>query len=393
MSERFFAPCPRGLEAPLAAELAVLGAQFVHPVDGGVGFAGPQDLAYRANLESRLASRILWQVAHGRYRNEDDLYKLAQRVDWGTHFKVDRTLRVDVAATRSPLQSLEFATLKVKDAVCDRFRADTGKRPSVDKQQPDVRVHVYLSDREATLYLDTSGEPLFKRGWRRDADEAPLRENLAAGVLALSGWTPGTPLLDPMCGAGTIAIEAAMIAADHAPGLLRTFGFQKLGWYDGPTWQRIRQRARDRMRPAGDVVPIFASDIDARAIAAARANAASAGVAGWIDLAQADVLQRAAPSPSGILVANPPYGVRLESDATLAAFYPKLGDALKQRFAGWTACLLTGDLRMPKLIGLKPSRKTPLWNGAIECRLYRFELVAGRPQRAPRAESAADAGG
>jgi putative N6-adenine-specific DNA methylase len=389
MSERFFAPCPRGLETALAAELTLLGGEFVNPAEGGVGFAGPIELAYRANLESRLASRILWQVAHGGYRNEDELYRLAQSVDWSRQFRVDRTLRVDVAATRSPLQSIEFATLKVKDAVCDRFRADSGKRPSVDKQRPDVRVHAYLTEREATLYVDTSGEALFKRGWRRDADVAPLRENLAAGLLALAGWTPETPLLDPMCGAGTIAIEAALIAADAAPGLQRSFGFQKLAWYDGPTWQRMRQRAHDRVRKAPTAPSIFASDIDPQAVARARNNATASGVAEWIELTAADVLGRKAPGTAGLLIANPPYGVRLDDDAKVAAFYPKLGDALKQRFAGWTACLLTGDPRLPKLIGLRPSKRTPLYNGAIECRLFRFEIVAGRPQRAPRAGSAA----
>ena len=384
MTERYFAPCPRGLETALAAELTALGATYVTPAEGGVGCAGPRELAYHANLESRVASRILWQVAHGAYRNADDLYALVKGIDWGRHFTAARTLRVDVTATRSPLTSLEFATLKVKDAVCDRFRADAGKRPSVDKERPDVRVHAYLTDREATLYLDTSGSALFKRGWRHDVDVAPLRENLAAGVLALSGWVPGTPLLDPMCGAGTIAIEAALVAANIAPGLQRTFGFQKLAWFDGPTWQRIRQRARDRMRPAPAAPSIFASDIDPRAVEQCRRNAVAAGVAAWIDMMDADVLARPAPAPSGLLVANPPYGVRLEDDAALAAFYPKLGDALKQHFAGWTACLLTGDARLAKMIGLKPSKRTPLYNGAIECRLYRFEIVAGRPQRAPR---------
>jgi putative N6-adenine-specific DNA methylase len=383
VNERFFAPCPRGLETALALELTALGGEFATPTDGGVGFAGPIGLAYRANLESRLASRILWQVAHGGYRNEDDLYRLAHGIDWSRHFSVERTLRVDVAATRSPLQSIEFATLKVKDAVCDRFRADSGKRPSVDKQRPDVRVHAYLTEREATLYLDTSGEALFKRGWRRDADVAPLRENLAAGVLALAGWAPGTPLLDPMCGAGTIAIEAALAAADIAPGLHRTFGFQKLAWFDGPTWQRIRQRARDRARPAPTARSIFASDVDRYAIAQCRGNAAAAGVADWIESSEADVLAREAPVPAGLLVSNPPYGVRLDDAAKLAAFYPKLGDALKRRFVGWTACLLTGDPRLPKLIGLRPSKRTPLYNGAIECRLFRFQIVAGRPRRAP----------
>jgi putative N6-adenine-specific DNA methylase len=389
VTERFFAPCPRGLESPLAVELAAQGSQYLAPAEGGVAFSGPHELAYHANLESRLASRILWQVAHGRYRNEDDLYKLVHGIEWTKHFRVERTLRVDVAATGSPLASLEFATLKVKDAVCDRFRDDTGKRPSVDKQRPDIRVHAYLAEREATIYLDTSGEALFKRGWRHDADAAPLRENLAAGLIALSGWTPGTPLLDPMCGSGTIAIEAASIAADRAPGLARTFGFQKLAWFDGPAWQRIRQRAHDRVRKAPRARSIFASDIDAHALVQCRSNAATAGVAEWIEIAPADLLARTAPAPTGMLIANPPYGVRLGEEAKLAAFYPKLGDALKQRFAGWTACLLTGDLRLAKLIGLKPSKRTPLYNGNIECRLFRFEIVAGRPVRGPHSTPAA----
>lgn len=380
-TESFFATCPRGLEAGLAAEVTALGASYVTPTDGGVGFAGPLELAYAANLESRLASRILWRVAHGRCRNEKELYALAQDVAWERHFRVDRTLRVDVAATNSPLQSLEFATLKVKDGVCDHFRAKAGSRPSIDKDRPDVRVHAFLSEREATLYLDTSGEALFKRGYRRDTDAAPLRENLAAGLITLSGWIPGTPFLDPMCGSGTIAIEAALIAADRAPGLTRSFGFQKLAWFDGPTWQRLRQRARDRVRSAPDAPSIFASDVDARVVEVTRRNFAAASVGDWVLSEPADALTRTAPATAGMLIANPPYGVRMESDAALAEFYPKLGDALKQRFAGWTACLFSGDTRLPKLIGLRPSRRTPLFNGAIECRLYRFEMVAGRPTR------------
>ena len=252
MSERFFAPCPRGLETALAAELTRIGAVDVTITEGGAGFAGELALAYRANLESRIASRILWRVGGGPYRDEHGLYELVRAIDWTRHFLPTRTLRVDIAATRSPLQSLEFATLRVKDAVCDRFRADTGVRPSIDKRAPDVRVSAYLTERDATIYVDTSGEPLFKRGYRRDAEEAPLRENLAAGLLALTGWTPSLPLLDPMCGSGTIAVEAALIAADRAPGLARTFGFQKLAWFDGPAWQRLKQTARDRCaaRPA-----------------------------------------------------------------------------------------------------------------------------------------------
>jgi putative N6-adenine-specific DNA methylase len=377
MTERFFAPCPRGLETVLAGELDRLGASDVAATDGGVGFSGELALAYRANLQSRIASRVLWRVGGGPYRDERDLYALAHGVDWHRRFGPERRLRVDLAATRSPLTSLEFATLRVKDAVCDRFRAERNVRPSIDKRAPDVRVHVYVTEREATLYLDTSGEPLFKRGYRREAEEAPLRENLAAGLLALAGWTPATPLLDPMCGSGTIVIEAALIAARRAPGLSRTFGFQKLAWYDGPTWQRIRQAARDALQPAPPAPSIFGSDVAPAALAKAAANLSAAQVAPFVHLERADALTREAPAPSGILLANPPYGVRLADQRALAALYPRLGDALKQRFAGWTAYLFTGDLRLPRLIGLKAAKRTPLYNGALECRLFAFPLVAG----------------
>ncbi len=218
MTEHFFAPCPRGLEAALAAELGALGAAEITTTDGGAAFAGPIELAYRANLESRLASRMLWRVGQGAYRDENDVYELAKALDWPRWFRADRTLRVDVAATRSPLTSLEFATLRIKDAVCDRHRAAGGVRPSISKDRPDVRVHAYLTATDASFYLDTSGEPLFKRGYRRETADAPLRENLAAGLLRLAGWQPGTPLLDPMCGSGTIADRGGADRAGHRAG-------------------------------------------------------------------------------------------------------------------------------------------------------------------------------
>ncbi len=381
MSERFFAPCPRGLEGALATELGTLDAQDIAPTDGGVAFAGPIELAYRANLESRTASRILWRVGGGGYRDEKDVHALAKSIDWPRLFGGNRTLRVDVAATRSPLASLEFATLTIKDAVVDRFRADTGSRPSIDKRSPDMRVHAYLASDEVTFYLDTSGEPLFKRGWRHDGDAAPLRENLAAGLVALSGWRPGTPFLDPMCGTGTIAIEAALIASRRAPGLGRRFGFQKLAWYDGPAWQRIRQQAQDRVAPEPAAPLLFASDISPAAVAKCEAHARAARVERWLTIERADVLQRAAPAPAGTIVANPPYGVRLADAERLAVFYPLLGDALKRQFSGWHAWLFTGDLRLAKLIRLKVERRIPLYNGAIECRLFGIPLVAGRHGR------------
>lgn len=382
--ESYFAPCPRGLERMLADEVARLGAVDVAAADGGVAFAGPLELAYRANLESRLASRVLWRVGAGAYRDERDIYALAYALDWPRWFRADRTLRVDVAATRSPLKSLEFATLRIKDAVCDRHRAQAGVRPSISKERPDVRVHAYLSEDQLTLYLDTSGEPLFKRGYRREPMQAPLRENLAAGLLQLAGWRPGVALLDPLCGGGTIAVEAALIALDIAPGLKRTFGFQRLGWYDGPTWQRIKQSAQRRIKAAAPMT-IYASDEDAAAIARCAANLAAAGVAGAVGVECVSVLGRDAPAPAGVIVTNPPYGVRMADAAALAAFYPRLGDALKQHFAKWTAYLFSGDPRLPKLIGLKAKRRMPLYNGALECRLYEYDLIAGsaRARRTP----------
>jgi putative N6-adenine-specific DNA methylase len=377
VTERFFASCPRGLEPALVAELGPLGAQDAVAADGGVSFAGERTLAYHVNLESRLASRVLWRVGGGGYRNEKDVHALARTIDWPALFRSDRTLRVDVAATRSPLQSLEFATLTIKDAIVDRCRDATGTRPSIDKRAPDVRVAAHLTADQATLYVDTSGEPLFKRGYRRETEEAPLRENLAAGLIALSGWTPDQPFLDPMCGSGTLAIEAALIAARRAPGLARTFGFQKLAWFDGPAWQRIKQAARDRVLPAPVRAMIFASDVADAAIARTRANAVAAQVAEFIDLERADALTRPAPAAAGTLVANPPYGVRLSDREKIAELYPLLGDALKQRFAGWTAWLFSGDTALPKLIHLKADRRIPLFNGALECRLYKYRVQSG----------------
>ncbi len=374
---RYFAPCPRGLEAALAVELTTLGACEVTSVAGGVSFGGDRAVGYRANLESRYASRVLQAVGQGAYRQEQELYALVKAIDWPSWFTVDRTLRVDVTAIDSPLKSLEFATLRIKDAVCDRFRAELGVRPSVDTRAPDVRIQAFLGAREATVYLDLSGEPLFKRGWRSETVEAPLRENLAAGLLALAGWQPGTPLLDPMCGSGTIPIEAAQRAIGRAPGLERTFGFERLRDHDTALWASLRAEAQARIRKPGRELRIFGSDRDAPAIVRARANAARAGVAGALRLEVADVRRRLAPAVAGTLIANIPYGVRLESQASLEPFYPQLGAGLKANFAGWSAWLLSPDRDLPGRLGLRASRRVPVFNGAIECRLFEFRMVAG----------------
>jgi putative N6-adenine-specific DNA methylase len=375
-SEAFFAPCPRGLEQLLATELAALGARDVAAVPGGVAFAGDWEACYRANLWSRLASRVLWRVAQFDYASENDLYEGVRTLDWPALFAVERTLRVYVTAQRSPLRSLEFATLRIKDAVCDRFRDAKGSRPSVDRASPEVRVHAFLEEKRATLYLDTSGEPLFKRGARPDTVEAPLRENLAAGIVLLSGWQPAEPLLDPMCGGATLLAEAAAIGRGRAPGLKRAFGFEKLAGFHALLWKRLRDEAAHPARSAPRL-ELCGSDTDERALAAARRNLAAAGVERWVRLERADILERSAPAPAGVMIANPPYGERIGAREALARFYPRLGDALKKSFAGWRCHFFTADLRLPKLIRLEPARRVPLWNGALECRLYEFRIVAG----------------
>ena len=380
--ENYFATCPRGLESVLERELAALGARDVARVDGGVRFAGDLALCYAANLESRVASRVLWQVAHAPYRSERDIYDTVQSLTWGGWFPVETSIRVDVSAIRAPVRSLEFVTLRIKDAVCDVFRAACGKRPDVDTRSPGARIQAFLSATHVTVYLDTSGEPLFKRGYRANAGEAPLRENLAAGILALSGWDPETPLLDPMCGSGTLLCEAAMIALDHAPGLTRAFGFEKLSTFDAGAWSRLRDAAQARVRkPEG--LAIHGSDRYGEALKLARDNLAALGMEACVTLKQADVLEMPAPAPAGVIVTNPPYGVRLQDQQTLAELYPRLGDALKKKYAGWTAYIFTADLRLPKLIGLSPSRRTPLYNGALECRLFEFKVVAGSMRKKP----------
>ncbi|MBA3904497.1 MAG: RNA methyltransferase [Rhodocyclaceae bacterium] len=373
----FFATCPRGLEALLADELTQSGAIRVDTVAGGAGFEGSWETCYRANLESRIATRILWRVGHAPYKREEDIYKLAYGLPWQQWFAVRRTLRVYMTAIRCPLKSLDFITLRIKDAVCDRFRAEVDARPSVDTAEPDVRIHAFLTDREATLYLDTSGDALYMRGYKYASVGAPLKENLAAGILRLSGWQPGTPLLDPMCGSGTFLIEAAQMAHDIAPGLGRPFGFARLENFDEPLWHRLRAAAEARRKPIAPQA-IHGSDIDVDMVERARQNLAAARLDEAVRLQRADLLELAPPAPEGVLVANPPYGVRLGEEERLAAFYPKLGDALKQRFAGWRCYLFSGDPQLPRLIGLKASRRTPLYNGALECRLLEYKVVSGQ---------------
>ena len=390
----YFCPCPRGMEAALAEELAEI-AQAHSPtlkvhnqVPGGVHCSGTLVDSYRINLHSRIASRVLMRMGQRSYSNENDIYDLVLEQPWEDWFGVHHTIRVDVTAVKSPLKSLEFTTLKIKDAVCDRFRDQFGKRPSVDTREPDMRIVGFLDQRNFIIYLDTSGEALFKRGWREETGDAPLRENLAAGMLRVSGWKPGVPLFDPMCGSGTILIEAAQMVQGIPPGARRRFAFEKFADFDREAWQEMKAAIKANALPLEPT--IFGSDISGDMVAMTRHNLKIAGVLFEVPLKQIEAQHVSPPtSQPGILLTNPPYGERIgvRGDSTMpqdemaVSFYSALGTTLKQRFAGWTVFLFTADLSLPKLLRLKEARKTPFFNGALECRLFRFDMVAGYNRR------------
>ncbi|OGA98363.1 MAG: RNA methyltransferase [Burkholderiales bacterium RIFCSPHIGHO2_12_FULL_69_20] len=414
-----FLPSAAGTEDLLAEEvLRILGPEASGEVlRGGVSVEGDALTAMRLNLESRLAQRVLWPLAHGPYQNEHDLYALARSVAWVDWITPAQTFRIDTTAQRSPLQSLNFATLRVKDAVCDVLRDATGERPSIDTKHPDLPLSLHLTPTHATLYADTSGEALFKRGWR-DAKglkgEAPLKETLAAAMLAAAGWqgrAEDGPLFDPCCGAGTIAIEAAQIAAGIAPGLQRRFAFERMLPFRAHqnSWSRMKDAARARQQ--APAVAIHAGDVSFRMVDFAQHNAERAGVAAFIQFKTADALQRLPPADRGVMIVNPPYGERIEPKGSRGErgparhsregfhapdhaagdgggnpgeFFSQLASHWKRHYAGWTAWLLSPDMKLPQALRLKESRRVPMWNGPIECRLYRFDLVAGSA-RAPAA--------
>jgi putative N6-adenine-specific DNA methylase len=412
-----FLPCAAGVEALLAEEIArLLPDASVRATRGGVALAGEPHEVMVLNLESRLAQRVLIEVAEGPYRDESDLYQLAHDIAWSDWITPRQTLRVDSTSQKSPLKSLNFAALRVKDAVCDRMRDEHGERPNVDTVRPDLRIVLHVGPERAGVFVDSSGESLFKRGWREDQGDAPLKETLAAAMLAAAGWrgTPGEggALHDPCCGSGTIAIEAAQIAMDLAPGRLRRFAFERLLPFATPErradLQRLKSKAAARVRAPR--VPIFASDISFRMVDFARRNAERAGVAAAIVFHGGDALERPAPplppDLPGTLMVNPPYGERIEvagkartrpargadepaSDRDAPGdFFPRLAAHWKRAYtahpAGWTAWILSPDMRLPSAMRLKESRRVPMWNGPIECRLFRFDLVAGSARGAAK---------
>ncbi|MBV2182785.1 MAG: methyltransferase [Castellaniella sp.] len=368
-----FAPCPHGLEEALALELQALGYGGVRSGRAGCHFQADWQGVLRANLYSRLATRVLVQVAQADIHTEDDILELARQTEWERWFGPEQSLRVDTSAIGSPMRSLQYCNLRAKDGICDRLREREGARPDIDTVRPDARVHLFLDARQATLYLDVSGESLFKRGWRLDKGEAPLRENLAAGLLALSGWMPDSPLLDPFCGSGTILIEAAWIALGVPPGIWRPFGFERLRSHDARLWRDLKDDARAHIAPQLEQ-PLVGSDIQPAAIEAARANVDRAHLSpDTIRFEVCDVRHMMPPAESGWIVTNPPYGERLnDSEATL---WSEWATQLKQHFGGWQLNIITSDLDLPGQLRLKARRRHPLHNGALDCRLFQFDLV------------------
>jgi len=414
---QLFLPCAAGVEEYLLPEvqhITGLGGQAVQKRRGGVAVTGAWRDVMLLNLYSRLAQRVLVLLSYTEYRNEQDLYRAASEVAWEAWFTPRQSIKVEVTAQHSPLTSLNFAALKVKDAVCDRFRVKAnGVRPDVDTQWPDVRIFAHLSTDSCSLYIDTSGEPLFKRGWREDKGEAPLKETLAAAMLAASGWLAGegdlSPLYDPCCGSGTIAIEAAQMACNIAAGSGRRFAFEHYLLFARHVWDAIKNEAKEAevTRAAGQKPIIFGSDVAFRMVDFAQRNAQRAGVADLIEFRGGDALQRLPPCDQpGVMLVNPPYGERIEVAGVAGAqraggreraqvasqgdaggedgaFFSQLSAHWKKHYAGWSAWVLTPDLKLPGKMRLKESRRVPMWNGPLECRLFRFDMVQGSARSKP----------
>jgi len=481
---QLFLPCAAGVENLLAAEVQRITGTAGRAWRAGVQLQGSWRDAMKLNLHSRLAQRVLIELQHGQYRSEQDLYHAAASVAWEIWFTPAQTFKVEITAQHSPLQSLNFAALKIKDAIADRFRHKFNDvRPSVDTRWPDVRVYVHLTTDTVTVYIDTSGEPLFKRGWREDKGDAPLKETLAAAMIAASGWDElarqGVPLYDPCCGSGTIAIEAAQIACNIAPGINRRFAFQKYLLFQAHVWDGLLDQAEAAITEP--LAPVYGSDVSFRMVDFAERNAERAGVANAVQFRGGDALQRMPPAPGGVMLVNPPYGERIdvagvagtsgvqqreqrrtqfqgqsvdefgqplrpETDPQdgwparnarpgrderqgrdgrderharserasrddreesgfepsrdrsanpgreqahdawgeeAADFFPQLAAHWKKNYAGWTAHVLTPDLKLPGKMRLKESRRVPMWNGPIECRLFRFDMVAGSARAKP----------
>jgi putative N6-adenine-specific DNA methylase len=375
MLSRFFATCARGIENVLASELRDTGAGNIQVGRGGVHFEGTQSTLYQANLWLRTAIRVLCPILEAPVTSPEELYEAVRAIDWSQYLTPDHTLAVDCNVRDSRITHSKYAALKTKDAICDQFVERCGRRPSVDVEKPMVGLNLHIYQNHAVLSLDSSGESLHKRGYRPILTKAPLNEALAAAIVLLTGWKGDTPFVDPMCGSGTVPIEAAWLALHRPPGLTRKhFGFQ--GWmdYDVKLWTDLRDEAR-RCVLKKLPMPISGFDIRKDAITFSHGNARAAGIGSLIQFEVRDIAEfRPPPGPPGTIICNPPYGERIGEEKDLKPLYRTLGEFLRDRCSGWSAFVFTGNARLARYIDISPTAQTPLFNGKIPCRLLRFDL-------------------
>jgi len=371
-----FATCPKNLEGLLETELASLGAHATKQTVAGVKFTGDLETAYRACLWSRLANRILLPLTTFPARSTDDLYYGIKRIKWLEHFTPQATFVVTFNGESAFMRNTHFGELKVKDAIVDYMRDQCGKRPNIDKHHPDLHINVYLRNENITVYLDLSGESLHRRGYRSNAGVAPLKENLASAILYRAGWHTGNyeVFLDPMCGSGTLAIEAALIAKNVAPGLSRkTFGFTRWLKHDAKLWQKLLQEAISKQRKK-TTMKIYGYDSNAHMIATAKRNAQLAGVTNWVEFAVKKINDCTAPPSTnhGIIVTNPPYGERLGIKSELVSLYQDFGNTLKQNFPNWSVAVFAGNPELCKEMRMRSHKEYQFFNGALPCKLLLF---------------------
>ncbi|TGE24088.1 hypothetical protein E5K00_02415 [Hymenobacter aquaticus] len=369
-----------GLEEVLAQELRALGAKIEKVGQRAIEFTGTKQLLYEANLWCRTAVRILKPFAGFYARDEKALYREVGRIDWQDYIRPDQTFAITAVVNKSTFEHSLYVAQLTKDAIVDQFRNRTGSRPSVDVKNPDIRLHLHMIENDVVLSLDASGDSLHRRGYRQQTNVAPLNEALAAGIILLTGWDGKKPFIDPMCGSGTLLTEAALIAQRIAPGLYHQgkFSFQNWADFDQSLWDSVLMDARSA-RIEEPQAYLAGSDLSREYIELARENVAAADLEDYIRLGVRDVKDAQAPKnePAGIVVSNPPYGERIGEEAQMEALYKTIGDTLKTGFQGYDAYLFTGNLEAAKRVGLKASRRIPLFNGPIDCRLLKYELYQG----------------
>jgi len=364
-----------GLEEVLANELSSLGAEKIEVGNRVVRFSGDKALMYRANLELRTALRILVPIHRFRVRHQNELYKKVQQVDWSKYLDLTDTLAVDAVTNSDFIRHSHYAALKTKDAIVDQFRDKTGRRPDVDIKTPTIRLHLHVRNDWGTILLDSSGESLHKRGYRQVSVAAPINEVLAAGMIMLAGWKGDSPFVDPMCGSGTLPIEAALIAYNTPPQILRkSFGFMRWKDFDAGLWRQVKKQTLAQKTPFTHT--IWASDTESEAIEAIETNLRSLDLIRKVEVRRIDFLKLSPPERPGLLMMNPPYDERLEY-SDINNFYKDIGDQLKQTYSGWEAWIISSNKEALKHIGLRPSRKTTLYNGALECKFHKFEMYKG----------------